>query len=113
MASPTIDRNTVKSVLISFGERRREVTFSGGVESLYAQTNHVFGDVLQEKRINVLQLKNEEWEGQFVDIKQETVVPDKSVLRAFVEQDSEKTVSIDSLFLMCVYLKKTDTARID
>ncbi len=56
-ASPTIDRSTVKSVLISFGERRREITFSGGVESLYAQTNHVFGDVLQEKRINVLQMK--------------------------------------------------------
>ena len=64
------------------------------------QITYLFGDVLQEKRINVLQLKNEDWEGQFVDIKRETVVPDKSVLRAFVEQepgDTEKTVSY------CIY----------
>ncbi len=32
-------------------------------------------------------LKNEDWERQFVDIKRETAVPDKSVLRAFVEQE--------------------------
>ncbi len=48
-ASPTIDRSTVKSVLI---------TFSGG-----------------PKQITYLELKNEDWEG---DIKRETVVPDKS-----------------------------------
>ncbi len=91
-------------VLVSFGERRREITFSGEVESLYEQANDVFGDVLQGKRLNVLQLKNEEWEGQFVDIKLDTVVPDKSVLRAFVEQESsgcvhaEKTVSYVNMF---------------
>ena len=72
-----------KVVLVCLGERKREVSFSGGYDSLLQQANETYKDVLCGRRINVLQLKNEDWEGQFVDI-QNKEIADKSVVRACV-----------------------------
>ena len=78
----------VKKVLVCLGDRRREVTFcsgSGGdTKALLDAVAEVFADILgsgdNPAAQLILQTKNEDWAGEFVDAEDE--IPHKSVVRA-------------------------------
>lgn len=86
---PEESQTPPKKVLVCFGERRREVTFSSGggkegdISSLLDAVAKVFADVLPAEDPThqlILQKKNEDWDGEFIDAVGE--IPDKSVVRA-------------------------------
>ncbi|XP_064391762.1 uncharacterized protein LOC135339554 isoform X2 [Halichondria panicea] len=83
-----------KKVLVCFGERKREVSFSseGGNGELLKQTQLVFRDIDQNKNL-VLQLKSEEWDGLFLDVTDNVSVADKSVLRAVLPNQPTASAS--------------------
>lgn len=75
-----------KKVLVCLGENRREVMFSGNAKDLLEGVVEVFSDILSAQKISasqlVLQLKNEDWGGDFLDIDKVTAeIPDKSVIK--------------------------------
>lgn len=85
-----------KKVLVYFGERR-EVTFFGGsgkegdIVPLLDAVVQVFADVLPSENPTqqlILQTKNEDWHGEFVDAEGE--IPDKSVVRVVRIGDSRE-----------------------
>ena len=90
---PQDSHTRLKKVLVCLGERRREVSFAAGnekedggdVKALLDATGEVFADVLTstsqgEREKLILQMKSEDWDGEFVDAEGE--IPDKAVLRA-------------------------------
>ena len=75
-----------KKVLVSFKERKREVTFlsgkDGDIVPLLDAVGQVFADVLPSENPTeklIVQVKNEEWDGEFTDAVGE--IPDKSVVK--------------------------------
>ena len=78
----------IKTALVCLGDRKREVAFAskGGREALIRAVREVFNDVLSDDDDSdeqlLLQIKNEEWNGEFVDLVSE--VPDRSVLKVVV-----------------------------
>lgn len=77
-----------KKVLVIFEERRREVTFfgrsakEGDIAPLLDAIGQVFADLLPSETPThqlILQTKNEDWNGEFVDAEGE--IPDKSVVK--------------------------------
>ena len=81
-----------KTVLVYFWDRRRPVTFSSGNEetsSLICAFKETFADALGgEKETGtplevLLQMKDEDWGGEFVDIQGGTV-PDRAVVKALL-----------------------------
>ncbi len=86
-----------KTVLVCLGERKREVSFEfssdniedSEVKALLTQLGEVFSDVLSADKIRldqlVLQYKNEDWNGEFIDAM--GPICNKSVIRAVVCQD--------------------------
>ena len=83
-----------KEVLCMFGQRRRPMSFSVGEgegESDYncalRQAKILFEDVIMisSSSVFILQLKNEEWSGEFTDLKEADIIPDRSVLRLVAE----------------------------
>ena len=87
----------IKKVLVCFGERKREVTFTsatekdGDVKAVMEAVSEVFADVLDSSdnptRDLILQIKNEAWNGEFLDVKGE--IPDGTVLRAVFMKQGE------------------------
>ena len=78
----------IKTVLLCLGDRKREVAFASkdGREALTRAVREVFNDVLSDDDDSdgqlLLEIKNEEWNGEFVDLVSE--VPDRSVLKVVV-----------------------------
>lgn len=76
-----------KTVLVCLGERKREVRFEDG-DNLLDEVVRIYKDVLPAgvgyKGIT-LQLKREDWSGEFVDVTPESV-PDKCVLKVILPQ---------------------------
>uniref|UniRef100_A0A1X7VCW7 DUF7041 domain-containing protein n=1 Tax=Amphimedon queenslandica TaxID=400682 RepID=A0A1X7VCW7_AMPQE len=78
-----------KTVLVFLGERKKVSFFSGDkgndAESILDETLKIYGNVLTpsstENPCITLQLKRDEWDGEFVDILHLKLVPDKSVSR--------------------------------
>ena len=73
-------------------ERKRGVAFiddGEGFGTLLDAIRETFSDVLGDRRDEqlLLQVKNEEWSGQFVDVAGE--VPNKSVVRAVLLSDCQ------------------------
>ena len=76
-----------KSVLVCMGGRNRIVNLqcSAGVSDrrlLMASVKDVFSDVLLKDQLFFLQIKDEEWGGAFVELQEDRMVPDKSVIEA-------------------------------
>lgn len=79
-----------KEVLCAFGQRHRPISLSVGQgDSDYAcvirQAKKVFEDVIPSSSVLVLQIKNEAWSGEFTDLKESDIIPDRSVLRLVAE----------------------------
>ena len=94
-----MSETATKSILVCFGERKRAVTLArdSSVFELKLAIVREYSDVLARSSTStdesvaerlILQVKSEEWEGLFVDLKDGNV-PDKSVLR-IVEDRSHK-----------------------
>ena len=83
-SSAAIDRLPQKTVLVCLGERKREVVFTDDGEDrkpLLDAIREVFSDVMGDGSNElILQIKREEWSGEFVDLSGR--VPDRSVLKA-------------------------------
>ncbi len=107
--------SVTKTVLVCLGERKREVSFScirsneeeeTDVKALLKKLGKVFCDVLSADKIRldqlVLQYKNEDWSGEFIDAMGS--ISDKSIIRAVVCQDGAgrsglaKSVSFDVVY---------------
>ena len=80
-----------KTVLVCFGERKRPVTYTmderkSEKESLLSAVNEVFADVegIGDDAEHLVQVKNEQWGGEFVDLKDEEKIPDRAVVRVVV-----------------------------
>ena len=84
-----------KTVLVCFGERKREVTFSSesekegaDLEALLDEVKKVFDDVLAPEGITnkqlILQTKSEEWCGEFLDSRGQ--ISDKSVVKVVLNK---------------------------
>ena len=71
----------MKKVLLCFGDRKRCVTipatWDNDVEHLHAIAIEVFEDVFPTSQAQIfLQLKDEEWGGEFIDIRDNQVIED-------------------------------------
>lgn len=78
-----------KKVLVQLGSYNRVVAVDGGSrserEALISSIRETFSDKIEDNDAVVLQMKDEEWGGAFVDYFEDRV-PDKSVLRVIVEK---------------------------
>ena len=94
-----------KTVLCRLGERRREVIYrkeDGKAEllTLTEAVRSVFSDVIAESSRLILQKKNENWEGEFLDIQEAESIPDHTVIRGVVEKPSPQQVNRTCLSIM-------------
>ena len=104
-----------KEVLVVYGERKRPVQFQESPDnpekervSLLAAVRDTFKDVLEqseETRMTnqslsianmIIQIKSEKWSGEFVDVHGSVVVPDSSVLRLSLNEESKHEVCENS-----------------
>ena len=76
-----------KSVLVTFGGRNCIVTFYTGLQSdkssLTAAVRTTFRDVIRQF---FLQMKSEDWGGDFVELLEDQTISDKAVIKAVVVQ---------------------------
>ena len=76
-----------KEVLVIYGKRSRSVSFSEDDDPRVELTNFerkakaTFEDVLEQNSEFIVQLKDEKWNGEFVDLGPAAFIPDKSVVR--------------------------------
>ncbi len=87
-----------KRVLVQCGSRSRPVNFESSAEDedaefLKQEAMKVFGDVLENGSDYFLQLKDEEWGMEFVDVVPGRPIPNKAVLK-LVEKEK---VNMDML----------------
>ena len=77
-----------KRVLVEIGSNRRPVVFkpeSGReLEKLKQAIVESFRDVLNTTEDLLVQVKSEEWGGEFVDVLDSDSIPDKSIIKARV-----------------------------
>ena len=71
-----------KEALVCFRERKRKVVFSstdpdGEVAALVAAAKETFAGILNAETELVVQLKNEDWAGEFVDVEGSVSIPDQ------------------------------------
>ena len=104
-----------KEVLVVYGERKRTVRFQESPDnpekeriSLLAAVRDTFKDVLEQSEENrmtnqslsianmIIQIKSEKWSGEFVDVHGSVVVPDSSVLRLSLNEESKHEVCENS-----------------
>ena len=85
-----------KNVLVCFGENKRPVSFSASSDVaterkelegvIFAKFQDVLEDSPQPSTSSrcslLLQLKSEGWSGEFVDLSEDALIPDSSVIRA-------------------------------
>ena len=87
---------TEKEVLVALGERKRPVSFQSSSdpskekESLLAAIKTVFQDVLndEDEEHMVLLVKSERWNGEFVELHGDMVVPSNSIVHLSVDPQS-------------------------
>ena len=96
-----------KHILACLGERKRPVEFqtqsdddSSGRDTLLLSIREVFADVLSPDTEIFLQIKSEEWQGEFVDLGEGAVVPDRAVLRVIPAEKKDAEVCCDSVTLL-------------
>ena len=73
-----------RRALIQYNVHRRVVHFTWGKLPNVAEIRHIFSDVLPPAAASpphlVIQMKQEEWGGEFVDANENESLPDKSIL---------------------------------
>ena len=80
-----------KVVLVTFGERRRDIKFRSSanpeeeIAALLAAVEETFSDVLSGMSNHFVQLRSEQWQ-EYIDLR-EMVVPNRAVLRLCRKQD--------------------------
>ena len=91
-------QNVAKLVLVSIGVNVRTVSFSTPASSQPATTEIQalsdairidFKDILQPGQEFFLQLKSEEWGGEFIDLQGTQEIADQSVVRAVIKPVTE------------------------
>lgn len=83
-----------KTVLVSLNERNRVVEFSGSLMSDFVCTvKDAFADVLKKPAHIVLQIKDENWGGVFIDVQSMEAIKDRSILRVIVEERNNEEVN--------------------
>ena len=82
-----------KVVLCCFKDHRRSVKYSGSIDNLNKAVAEKFSDLLPQDCEVFLQLKEEFWEGQFVDINKDDNIPNHAVVRIVMEKPSPKVIS--------------------
>lgn len=70
---------TTKKVLVKFGDHCRPVQFTGDHDELVLKTKEEFA--LNQQEDLLLQIKDEDWGGEFIDLSASDEIPDKSVLK--------------------------------
>ena len=78
-----------KEFLCCFGERKRPIKYKadpikGDLSSALEAVRTVFEEVITPTCEVFLQLKHEDWSGEFVDILEMDSIPDRCVIRAVV-----------------------------
>ena len=68
-----------KTVLVQFLKRSRPVSVHGNKKELISRIKEDFHDLVNAEDELLLQRKDEEWGGEFVDIAEGEEVPDRSV----------------------------------
>ena len=111
-----LDVSASKTVLVSFCDRKRPVTFTSGnkeTSSLICAFKETFADVLGEESENtspdvLLQVKDEDWEGEYVDILRDTVQDRAKALLAskHVSNEYGKLYRIDTPVRLAMVWKK-------
>ena len=85
-----------KGVLVRYGERSRSVTFTSGSESdsdlLLKEVVKTFDDQMPKSTKLFLQIKEEEWGGEFVDVSRTQSIPDRSVLKVVMQKVSANNI---------------------
>ena len=83
-----------KTVLVSFKNHKRLLTYTGGVDELKERVYQVFHDVLFAGTNIFLQIQNRdpEWRGEYLDL-QDQDVPDKSWKKVCLHNDSLSVAS--------------------
>ena len=86
-------------MLVSIGENTRSVSFSTLItdtEPLMQAVRVEFNDILQPGQEFFLQLKSEEWNGEFLDLMGSREIDDKTIVKAVVKHvlSSESSTSI-------------------
>ena len=73
------------TVLVEYNERRKPIVFdsSAGVPALKEAIKGSFS-IASESHCLLIQLKNEDWSGLWVDVEDDDEVPDRSLLKVLV-----------------------------
>ena len=103
--TPTPSKDEKKTVLACFEKRKREVIFSAGedeLQALIAAVKMVYNDVLPVGMKPVVQLKHEEWGGEFLDVKEGSIIPDKSVIQIVFENEVNHYDTASLYSLLCI-----------
>ncbi len=96
------DTTSTKTVLVCLGERKRSISFPSSNPYLERLTliegiQNTFSDVLAGPSTGsptfFLQVKSEEWDGEFLDLKEEDVIWGRSVIRVCTTDPKPSTVS--------------------
>jgi len=81
----------VKKVLVGFGGRKRSVDIPDNGENdekhLHANALKIFKDLLQPETPIFLQIKDENWGGEFVDLVDGQAIEDRSVVKFMIAKD--------------------------
>ena len=80
-----------KRVLVKLGDSNRPVSFLSDGENdqdvLKEEIRKIYRDEIPETSSFILQIKDEEWGGEFVDISpSQTEIPSKSILKVIVKK---------------------------
>ena len=87
-ANSADDKSSTRTVLVSFNERRRPVTFQGGKAGLIEAFKAAFVDVLNPLHSKlVLQIQDHNWGGAYIDLLDQDI-PDRSYVKVIAEEDA-------------------------
>ena len=102
-----------KEVLACFGEHKRVLKFSSGspaqeINSLKQAFLITFSDVLEngvEEKNLVVQLKNELWRDQFLDVSDDQIISNRSVVNVALSSPSDSVSQIVyNLYVLATFL---------
>ena len=96
-------KDAKKTILVNFKEHKRVLTYSGDGDELKERVYQVFQDVIPTGTNVFLQIKDQEWDGVYLDLIDQDV-PDKSWIRVCLHDDNpsvpaEPLATVEGLYL--------------